>query len=141
MRCAPFPVGVGLAPISGAPIAAPNRLPPVSTPERTRERGCTRPNPSVRPLVRRVSPRALLCCCPGSLLADRMGSDEFASTIGIAALWAELQVHVDQRWIALLGTASKSINARLAALQKEVQASTSDAGEEDLEDFTYRFCA
>ena len=73
------------------------------------------------------------------LLVDRLGSDVYSSRIGVHALRAELQPHVDARWAELLHTASQSIDMQLTNLQKMLQAPPEVEGE-SLDDFVHRFC-
>ena len=73
------------------------------------------------------------------VLSERLGSDVYSSRIGVHALRAELQPHIDARWRDLEGAATKAVDAQLQQLQKQLQAPP-EAEAETLDDFVHRFC-
>ena len=73
------------------------------------------------------------------LLHERLGSDEYASRIGIHALRSEMQPLIDKRWAEIAGAASQAVDAKLANLQRSLRAPP-EVESEDLEDFVHRFC-
>ena len=76
-----------------------------------------------------------------SLLRERLGSDEYASRVGIDALRAEMQRHIDARWLELAALAAHALDDRVSSLQRQMHAPESKLVErETLEDFVHRFC-
>ena len=76
-----------------------------------------------------------------ALLRERLGSDEYASRVGIDALRAEMQRHIDARWLELAALAARALDDQVTSLQRQMHAPESILVErETLEDFVHRFC-
>ena len=74
-----------------------------------------------------------------NLLSERTGSGEYASSIGVHALRACLQPHIDQRWSELLQAAVQASEGKVAELQRAMDAPSDASEAEDLSDFAHRF--
>lgn len=75
-----------------------------------------------------------------ALLAERLGSSQYAERVGVNALRSELQPLINARWGDALRAAHAALGARMAEVQRQMQAPRKEPEGESLEDFAQRFC-